>query len=136
MQSHLLTLVSTVIANCILGLLYALGMARSMMETYHYAGICPSRKSGRIWITGWFSSLYSDDSHTKRSWPILTGWPLLALMDRSWKSIFPRHSHLLWFIPFFQTEDMKLKMVQNCEYPATALWTTLGVLKTWFTRVP
>jgi hypothetical protein len=66
-----------------------------MMETYHYAGICPSRKSGRIWITGWFSSLYSDDSHTKRSWPILTGWPLLALVDRSWKSIFPRHSHLL-----------------------------------------
>src|ERR1700680_4148176 len=51
-------------------------------------------RKGVIGITGWFSPLYSDDSHTKRSWPILTEWPLLALVDRSWKSIFPRHSHL------------------------------------------
>jgi len=35
-------------------------MARSMMETYHYAGICPSAKAGDL-ITGWFRPLWNEN---------------------------------------------------------------------------
>ena len=46
-----------------------------MMETYHYTGICPSSNKGGIGITGWFSPLYSNDSHTKPSRPISRDGP-------------------------------------------------------------